>query len=154
MTRAQAPAEGEWRREFDGAVQEIGLSLVWLAGIARELDLPADQAYALELCAEELIANVVLHNSGTPPVHVRLTLAAEAGRLLFTVEDNGALFDIASAPEKRAEGPLDELVPGGLGVGLIKRFASSLKYERTPYGNRVEAGFIGDAGTQNAMSKE
>jgi anti-sigma regulatory factor (Ser/Thr protein kinase) len=139
------PSAGEWRRTFDGEREGIRLSLAWIEEIAQGLDLAEDQFYALRLCAEELITNSVLHNAGRARngdrLHLRLTLAAQADRVALTVEDNGAYFDIVSAPAKTADQPLDQLQPGGLGVGLVKRFASRLDYAQTEFGNKVVAAF-------------
>jgi anti-sigma regulatory factor (Ser/Thr protein kinase) len=139
------PSAAEWRRTFDGERKEIALSLAWIEEIAEGLDLAEDQFYALQLCAEELITNVVLHNAGVArngdKLQLRLTLAARADRVVLTIEDNGVSFDIVSAPAKTADKPLDQLQPGGLGVGLVKRFASRLDYAQTEFGNKVVAAF-------------
>jgi serine/threonine-protein kinase RsbW len=117
LTAPTLPAR-EWRRAFDGDVREVAASLAWLDDILRPLDLPEDQSYALRLCAEELLANVVLHNRDRTPLHVRITLEAKPDRLALTIEDNGAFFDIVNAPTKRVDQPIDRVQPGGLGVVL------------------------------------
>jgi anti-sigma regulatory factor (Ser/Thr protein kinase) len=61
----------------------------------------------------------------------------------MTVEDNGRAFDVARAPARVIDQPLDQVEPGGLGILLIKSFASSLEYSRTDAGNRVTVDFIG-----------
>lgn len=60
----------------------------------------------------------------------------------MTVEDNGRPFNVAKAPAKGIDRPLDQIQPGGLGIQLIKSFASSLKYRRTGKGNRVIVEFM------------
>lgn len=136
---------GEWSREADGVVDEISLSLAWIDSIARGLDLSEDQDYALRLCAEELLTNVVLHNRQSSPdgsaLRLRITLAAKADGAVLTIEDSGVPFDIVNAPSRTADQPLDRLQPGGLGVGLVKRFASGLEYQRIQDRNKVIAEF-------------
>lgn len=145
MLTARETPTGEWSCEFDGRFEEVRRTLAWIESRAQGLDLSEDQAYALRLCAEELLTNVVLHNKekapdGTP-LRVRVTLAVTPDSVALTIEDNGAPFDIVNAPSKTADQPLDLLQPGGLGVGLVKRFASRLKYDRTTDGNKVVAEF-------------
>lgn len=102
-----------------------------------------DQSYAVMLCADELVSNAVMHNSElSDRLHLRVTVEAKADRIVLTIEDNGAFFDIVNAPAKRIDQPLDALKPGGLGVGLVKRFASALKYDRIDDRNRVVAEFL------------
>lgn len=146
MRDAQETLTGEWSREVDGVFDEISRSLAWINSIASGLRLSEDQDYALHLCAEELLTNVVLHNKQSAPdgkmLRVRITIAAQPGRVGLTIEDNGVPFDIVNAPSRKADQPLDRLQPGGLGVGLVKRFASRLEYHRTKDHNRVVAVFI------------
>ena len=60
----------------------------------------------------------------------------------MTVEDNARPFNVAQAPAKRVDRRLEQVQPGGLGVQLIKSFASILKYRRTGKGNRVIVEFM------------
>lgn len=61
----------------------------------------------------------------------------------MTVEDNGRPFNVAQAPAKAIDPPLERVEPGGLGIHLIKNFASNLQYSRTERGNRVIVEFEG-----------
>jgi len=61
----------------------------------------------------------------------------------MTVEDNGRPFNVAQAPAKRIDQPLEQVQPGGLGIQLIKSFASNLEYRRTEKSNRVIVEFMG-----------
>lgn len=133
----------EWSREFDGSLSEIARSVAWIESITRDLRLGDDQSYAVMLCADELVSNAVMHNSeSSDRLHLRVTVEAMADRIVLTIEDNGVFFDIVNAPAKRVDQPLDALKPGGLGVGLVKRFASALKYDRIDDRNRVVAEFL------------
>jgi anti-sigma regulatory factor (Ser/Thr protein kinase) len=60
----------------------------------------------------------------------------------MTVEDNGKPFDVVNAPAHRIDQPLDEVQPGGLGIQLIRNFASSIAYEQAGLGNRVIVEFL------------
>ncbi|MGJ0507359.1 MAG: ATP-binding protein [Methylocystis sp.] len=140
---AQQSQTGEWSREFDGSLSEISRALAWIESIAGALRLSEDQSYALMLCADELVSNVMMHNGDlSDRLHVRMSVEAKPDRIVLTIEDNGVFFDIVNAPAKQADQPLGEIKPGGLGIGLIKRFASGLRYERIENRNRVVAEFI------------
>jgi serine/threonine-protein kinase RsbW len=134
-----------WSREVEGVFGEIGPSLAWIESLAHDLHLSEDQDYALRLCAEELITNVVVHNKESAPgadaLRLCITVAATKDRVALTIEDNGVHFDIVKATAKTADQPIDQIQIGGLGVGLVKRFASRLHYNRTERGNKVVAEF-------------
>jgi anti-sigma regulatory factor (Ser/Thr protein kinase) len=61
--------------------------------------------------------------------------------ILLEVEDAGAAFDPASAPLPRRADSLANAVPGGWGIGLIRRFCPSLTYERRDGVNRLTMPF-------------
>ncbi len=139
-------AKKAWRREFPAVLREVGPCLAWIEAIARTSRLSDDQTYAILLCAEELVTNIVRHNppetAGAAPLCVAMSLQVEEDRVILTIEDNGVAFDVVQAPTKQIEPSIDLLEPGGLGVGLVKRFASNLQYFRTQTGNKVVASFI------------
>ncbi len=140
---AQHAPTKEWSREFTGSLSEIAPTVAWVESIANALRLGEDQSYAMTLCADELITNVLTHNGeDVHRLHVRVTVEAKQDCVVLTIEDNGAFFDIVNAPAKRVNPPIEELQPGGLGVGLVKRFASGLRYDRIEDRNRTVAIFL------------
>ena len=142
-----------WHRVFNGAILEIRTAASWLESIATELGLPGPQALAMQVCLEELMSNIVQHGRipSTPwlqidsknPLSISVTVKTLDDRITITVEDNGLPFNVAKAPGKVIDQPLQEVEPGGLGIQLIKNFASNLEYSRTKTGNRVIVEFTG-----------
>jgi serine/threonine-protein kinase RsbW len=95
------------------------------------------------------MSNVVQHgmesSSQVNPGSLSITITVETfqDRTTMTIEDNGRPFDVVHAPSKAIDQPLEQLRPGGLGIHLIKNFASKLSYNRTESGNRVTVEFTG-----------
>jgi serine/threonine-protein kinase RsbW len=151
MTASQR-AHSEWRRDFSGAMTAVSGAVGWVGWIASDLDLPEGQAYAMQVCLEELMANVAMHGrmptaqsdqaEPADPLTVSVSLKVSSEKITLTVEDNGRPFDISRAQPRRVEGGLDDVVPGGLGIGVIRSFADNLKYSRTETGNCVTAEFF------------
>jgi serine/threonine-protein kinase RsbW len=151
MTTSQG-VQSEWRRDFSGAMTAVGGAVGWVGSIASDLHLPEGQAYAMQVCLEELMANVAMHGRSpaaqsdqaepADPLKVSVSLNVSSEKITLTVEDNGRPFDISRAQPRRVEGGLDDVVPGGLGIGVIRSFADSLKYSRTETGNCVTAEFF------------
>jgi anti-sigma regulatory factor (Ser/Thr protein kinase) len=104
------------------------------SGVAQRV---ADRA---EVVVEEVVMNVAMHafdDSERHAVALRATPQPSGGcELVF--EDAGRPFDpIAAVPPGPKREP-DEVQVGGLGLVLIRRFASELAYERLPAGlNRL-----------------
>jgi len=126
---------------------EIPCAAVWIESIAADLELTDSRAFAMQVCLEELMSNIVRHGrvpsplkpqiDPAKPLSISITVDASADRITITVEDNGQPFNVAEAPAKWIDRPLEQLQPGGLGIQLIKNFASNLEYRRTAKGNRV-----------------
>jgi serine/threonine-protein kinase RsbW len=142
--------QNSWHRVFSGSIPEIAAAASWIESIAADLDLPGRLVFGMQVCLEELMSNIVrhggVHSSSTAylpqtdpanPLLISITVEALTGRIIMTVEDNGRPFDIAQAPAKRVDRPLEQLQPGGLGIQLIRSFASNLEYRRTEQCNRV-----------------
>ena len=142
----------KWRKALTGTIDDISAAAKWLDTIAADQKFPEQLVFALQVCLEELLTNIVRHggaqSSGDlqevamPPVNVEITISASAQRVSMTVEDNGKPFDIVNAPAHRIDQPLDKLLPGGLGIQLIRNFASSIAYEQAGLGNRVVVEFL------------
>jgi serine/threonine-protein kinase RsbW len=141
-----------WRKAFTGTIDDISAAAQWIDTIAAEQRFPEQLIFALQLCLEELLTNVIRHggpkSSGDlsevpiPPLNVEISISTGDQRVIMTVEDNGKPFDVVNAPAHRIDRPLDEVQPGGLGIHLIRNFASSIAYERAGLGNRVTVEFL------------
>ncbi len=141
-----------WRKAFIGTIDDISAAAQWVDTIAAEQQFPEQLVFALQVCLEELLTNIVRHggakSSGDlsevpiPPLNVEITISTGAQRVSMTVEDNGKPFDVVNAPAHRIDQPLDEVQPGGLGIQLIRNFASSIAYEQAGLGNRVIVEFL------------
>lgn len=141
-----------WRKAFTGTIEGISAAAQWVDTIAADQQFPEELVFALQVCLEELLTNVVRHggakSSGdlsevpVPPLEVEITISTNARRVSMTVEDNGKPFDVVNAPAHRIDRPLDEVQPGGLGIQLIRNFASSIAYEQAGLGNRVIVEFL------------
>ncbi len=147
-------SETAWRREFVGVTGVVGSAARWLDSIVTRLGLPDGQANAMQVCLEELVSNIVRHggvdpasappgpgSDAAPALAISICVAALPDRIVLTIEDNGRRFDVVQAPAGPIDAPLECVVPGGLGIQLVKSLASSLRYCRIETGNRVVAEF-------------
>jgi anti-sigma regulatory factor (Ser/Thr protein kinase) len=81
-------------------------------------------------------------NDDELPLFVELALDLGDDDVSLFVEDNGRPFDVSQAPAKPIRRPLEEVMPGGLGMQLIRSFSSELLHEPLPGGNRVIVKFL------------
>ena len=114
----------------------------WLEG-AIQHDLPPDVSFAVQLCLEEAVANVIMHGGGSGD---RLEIAVEVerrdGTLVASIEDNGRQFDPTQAPARPRPTSLEDAKVGDLGIHLMRSFANGMHYERRDGRNRLTLRFL------------
>lgn len=129
--------------DLQGQLSEIALFPAWIEYLASQHSIPSEVQFAINLCLEEAVSNIIRHGYGLAirrPVSVHFTIP-RAGYYVFVVEDEAPHFNPLDAPELPALNPSDEIRIGGQGIRLLRRFADTLEYERAPAGNRLRIGF-------------
>ncbi len=91
--------------------------------------LAQSRAFELDLVIEELFTNLVKYARGERG-DVDVGLARDAERVVITLREYGAeLHDPTARPEIDVHRPIDERIPGGLGVHLVRRMSEDFRYE-------------------------
>lgn len=122
---------------------EMSRLSLWLDDQERALEMPDRVAYAVRMCVEESVVNLIDHTvapAETPDITV--DLAWRDGVMVAVIEDRGPPFDPRSAEPPARPRSLDDAEPGGLGLLLIRSFASEIDYETVPGGNRLTLRFV------------
>ncbi len=126
---------------------EIARVALWAEAYAERLALPARTAFALQLCFEEAVSNIVRHGfSGQQDEaglnrDVRLHLRHTPHDVTMTIEDFAAAFDPLSVPLPAAPASIADAQIGGQGINLMRRFAQDIAYERRDGMNRLTLRF-------------
>lgn len=110
----------------------------WLLNLCRQHGLSESQLFHLDLCACELVDNVLEHACiGQSNCEFELVLELKGRELALTVIDQGAAFDplahhVAPQPKNLQEAPI-----GGLGIHLVRQFANRVEYLRADGKNHI-----------------
>lgn len=132
------------RIELDSRLTELTRVQPWIEALAEQHGFSENTRFAMHLCVEEALANVVMHGYGNEPGHPIVIRSSVSARELFLViEDKAPAFaPVEPAPPGDATAvDLETMQPGGNGIRLLYRFAGSLAYERFSDGNRLTIGF-------------
>lgn len=119
----------------------------WTDAVAERMELPPSVLFAIHLCFEEAVSNIVRygfqdsrHATGHDR-NVNLALAREADAVTVTIEDHGVAFDPREVASPAPATTLEEAVVGGLGIHLMRQFAQDVAYQRLDGINRLTLRF-------------
>ncbi len=92
--------------------------------------------FNVELILEETLMNVIWHAHTDHAEHlIQLAVQLDADDVVLRFEDDGVPFDPLQAPPPVAPTSIDDAVPGGLGVMLVRKCARSAVYQRVDGNN-------------------
>ena len=111
----------------------LSSALVWLEGLAERDGWPARTLFALTLCADEALTNVISYasapTSGTP-LQLRLECARTADSVWLRIADSGAVFDPTAQESPELAVSLETARVGGHGLRLMRHYLRALHYQR------------------------
>ena len=90
-----------------------------------------DIVFALDLCIEELITNIIKYAYLVPAKRrIQVDLDLLEGQLVLEIRDDGRPFDPTQMPEPDLNVPLEQRTVGGLGIHLVRNYVNSMEYRR------------------------
>ena len=131
----------------EGYRTELGLDRDEVPGVLLELErfclareVPPKIMYRLQVGADELITNSMMHGSfgARAEPSVALSVALESAAISVVVEDNGHPYNpLRDAPSPNLELEPTDMPIGGLGIHLVKSMIPELSYLRDSGRNYV-----------------
>ena len=116
--------------------------MTWIDDIVAALELSADTTYALQLCLEEAVVNVISYGFEPDSEHdVRIAVWRDGGIVRAEITDDGMPFDPLAQELPERPGDLGSAQIGGLGIKLMRNFASNIAYQRAGSSNRLTLTF-------------
>lgn len=114
--------------------QAVAQALEWLESIAERQEWPARATFVLTLCLDEALTNVVSYAFQPAPAVIEpaITLACRAhGRnIVLELRDNGRPYDPTAETSPPLAATLDDAIPGGHGLRLMRHYLEDLRYQR------------------------
>jgi serine/threonine-protein kinase RsbW len=124
-------------------LSEISRVPPWIEKVASQHALPDRTRYAMDLCLEEVLSNIIRHgydSDADGSIMIRC-LTERAGYVSVVVDDEAPPFNPLVFQDPRLARSAVDIPPGGQGIRLLKQFADALEYESKPTGNRLVIGF-------------
>jgi anti-sigma regulatory factor (Ser/Thr protein kinase) len=161
-----SPSSPEPLLTLKSQIEDLAPVWPWVEALAARYAIPAETQFAIELCLEEALSNIIRHGyQGQPNHSISIACTAErastgveneeTAELIFTVEDHAPPFD-PLAPFTTGSAPANavnsqdvnshdvnsrDFLPGGQGLRLMRKFAGRLAWQQLPDGNRLTLAF-------------
>src|SRR5262245_33122395 len=135
--------QGEEKLVLPVRLSEIAQLPGWIERLASRYAIPDNVQFAINLCLEEVLSNIILHGSGEQPdrtIDVHFSANGD-GKFRVLVDDEAPHFNPLVQQQLPALNPNEEMRVGGQGLRLLRQLADELEYEPTPAGNRLKMGF-------------
>ena len=141
-TRHRGAAEPETlQRPVAEALADIGPAVEWADGWAAAAGLDETVRFAIQICLEEALANLILH---ARPVgdskEIEVGFAADAAGATVIVSDRCQPFDMTVTAIPDLPSPAD-MQEGGQGLRLVHHFSTELSYRSLDGRNELRMGF-------------
>lgn len=146
MTGNGANTGCEEQLTLQSRISELARIPPWIEHLAAMHAIPVETQFAMNLCLEEALSNIVRHGYADAPGHIISIryLMPRSGVFRFVLADEAPHFNPVEAVLPPIPSSLDNLQVGGQGIRLMRQFADSLKYEAAPKGNRLCLTFIAE----------
>jgi serine/threonine-protein kinase RsbW len=118
------------QRSFPRHLDALSSLYEFTEGILEAHDIAEGIRFPVHLAMEELFVNMVKYNPDvSTDIQVDVTLTADQPVRVSLVDDGGVEFDVTAARPVNIDAPLEDRIPGGLGIHLIQSLVDTLEYE-------------------------
>ena len=122
-------------------VAELSRLGAWVESWTMQHGVADETAQRVDLCATELVTNVMTHGEAEAPAHViDLRIAGEGVNLVLDIVDDGVAFDPTLAPLAPPV-TLESDRVGGWGMRIVRNLADHVCYRREDGRNRLSISF-------------
>lgn len=129
------------RCSVDNDLKAVGPAVLWADDLAAAAGIADDARYAIQVCLEEALSNLILHATA-PDGRKRITVdfVSEGGEARLIVCDSCVPFNVVGAVASLpAHHPRDQI--GGNGLRLIRDFATAVSYRSSDGQNTLDMAF-------------
>ena len=121
---------------------ELARTLAWVDDLVGPLALSSEATYAMQLCLEEAVVNIISYAFEPNTRHdVKIEIWRDGRTVFAEIIDDGRPFDPRSQELPQRPADLESARIGGLGITLMRNFSTDIGYRRAEGTNRLTLSF-------------
>jgi anti-sigma regulatory factor (Ser/Thr protein kinase) len=114
----------------------------WIIETCDAARLSEKTAFAVQLCLDEAVANILEHSKGSARASaINADLERSDSEVVLDIEDDGGPFDPSLVAPPQLPQTVESASVGGRGIHLIRQFSSRMEYARSGGRNRLRLTF-------------
>lgn len=121
------------QRSMPANLDAIAREMAWLEETGEREQWPPKTLFALTLCADEALTNIVTHarSGGSGLLQIQVLLCSSESGVALCIADDGAEFDPTARATEALAKTLDEAEIGGHGLRLMRHYLQRFEYRRS-----------------------
>ena len=128
--RSKSLSGGELHLALNNTLDAVEDGRLAIAEFLAPLAIDPRVINRLEVILEEAVSNIVRHGfEAGSDQSIHIAVATPPGEITLVIEDDGAPFDLLAAAAPARPASLADATPGGLGIPLLQKLSTSLRYE-------------------------
>jgi anti-sigma regulatory factor (Ser/Thr protein kinase) len=114
----------------------------WIIEACDAARLSKKTAFAVQLCLDEAVANILEHGKGGARASaIAADLECSDSQVVLDIADDGGPFDPSQVAPPQVPQAVETASVGGRGIHLIREFSSRMEYARSGGCNRLRLTF-------------
>jgi anti-sigma regulatory factor (Ser/Thr protein kinase) len=114
----------------------------WIIETCDAARLSKKTAFAVQLCLDEAVANILEHGKGSAQASaIAADLARSDSEVVLDIEDDGGPFDPNQVAPPQVPDAVESASVGGRGIHLIRQYSARMEYARTGGRNKLRLTF-------------
>ncbi len=145
------PPGNIFERRFPNRLDELSRVTNDALRFLQESGVAGRAVHVVHLAIEEMGTNILKYGYDDAAVHeILLRVEIQHGSVRLVLEDDGHEFNPVMVPQPDVRQPVEERLPGGLGIHLVREMVDQMDYERRGGRNRLSLRIRAEGGFGSA----